>query len=355
MFVNSINNFRAIAIIFIVIAHMFNFSGLEYHGVELPFYTGFFVNLIAGGTALFVFISGFMFHHVFYKSYNFKRFIKNKFKNILVPYIILSFAPIFLYIYLNKDIYNGYFLPTGNGTFLTYIVPFIKYYWTGAFLFAYWYIPFIFVVFLFSPLHLIFLRQNFVFQFFIIFSLLLCSIFIHRPIDNLSVFQSVIYYMPIYLYGITFSKYKDFFYRTLEKYLYRILFCIIVLAFYQTYLGHIGNYHNDPMLSNGIDILLIQKFLMCNFLAVWLHKYEGFNNKYISTLASTSFTVFFLHPFVLWGISKMKSSSIIVFLSSHYPWLLLFLSTLIVIFICVAIAISVKRFFPKYSRYLIGY
>lgn len=355
MFVNSINNFRAIAIILIVFAHMFGFSGLEYHGVNLPFHAGAIINLIAGGTALFVFISGFMFHHVFYEKYNFKKFIKNKFKNIFIPYLLLGVIPVFLYIYFNKNVYGGYFLPTGNGALFEYIIPAFKYYWTGAFLVAYWYIPFVLVVFLLSPLHFIFVSQSLFCQFLIVFILLFVSIFIHRPIDNLSVFQSVIYYMPIYLYGITFSKNKDLFYRVLDKYLPWLFLSIVILSFYQTYIGHIGNYHKPAMLFNGIDVLLIQKLLMCNFLAVWLHRYEGVEHRYISVLASTSFTVFFLHPFIIWGITKIKTSSVIDFLSSNYPWLLLFLSTFIVILICVAIAICVKRLLPKYSRYLIGY
>ena len=66
----SIDYFRAIAIILIVAGHSYGLSYLHFNSnIEYAI-----MNLITGNTALFVFISGFMLHHIFYNRYNFKNF-----------------------------------------------------------------------------------------------------------------------------------------------------------------------------------------------------------------------------------------------------------------------------------------
>ncbi|MGS0727939.1 acyltransferase family protein, partial [Shewanella sp. 0m-11] len=61
-FLNSINHFRGIAIIFIVMAHCYRPAGWQ---IE-TFADKAWFNLMMNGTVFFVFISGFLFHHVFY-------------------------------------------------------------------------------------------------------------------------------------------------------------------------------------------------------------------------------------------------------------------------------------------------
>jgi len=53
------------------------------------------------GTALFVFISGFLFHHIFYSRFNYRAFISRKIKDVLVPYLVLS-TPYVIYIVFFK-------------------------------------------------------------------------------------------------------------------------------------------------------------------------------------------------------------------------------------------------------------
>jgi len=81
---NYFDYLRAIAILFIVAGHSFSVWSID----TLP--EKVLANIITGGTSLFVFISGFFFHHIFYKDFEYKVFIKRKIKKVLVPYIILS-------------------------------------------------------------------------------------------------------------------------------------------------------------------------------------------------------------------------------------------------------------------------
>jgi len=86
MFLNSINHFRAIAILAIVAGHCFYLVDASFN----TFPERVFCNLLTGGTVLFVFISGFLFHHIFYKRYQFKKFMAGKFKKVLLPYTLLA-------------------------------------------------------------------------------------------------------------------------------------------------------------------------------------------------------------------------------------------------------------------------
>ncbi len=348
MFLNSFNHFRAIAIAFIVAAHCYDVAGVTFNTL------GEYIvrNLTAGGTALFVFISGFMFHHVFYNKFDFQRFIVGKIKNILIPYTVLSVLPISLYIYLHKPLFDGYFLPQGVGLINEYIIPALKYYWTGRFMTAYWYIPYIMLTFLLSPLHVLFIKLNVKKQIMITVMLLVGATLLHRPIENVHVVQSVLYFTPVYLLGILCSINRDHIYTRLsgkEGYLFVI---VIALAVIQAVMGDYGNYHKNAFDYGGFDILIFQKTILCIFFMVWLKRFEDLNLKYAQLLASTSFAVFFLHPYLLRILNTIITSS---GFQIPAPWIVFFLLILIILVACVFIALITKRFLPRYSRYLIGY
>jgi surface polysaccharide O-acyltransferase-like enzyme len=85
MYLQSIHNFRALAILIIVMGHMYAYGLMSEDAITLTI-----INFLTGATALFVFISGFMFHHVFFDSFKYQKFVMAKVKNVLVPYLILS-------------------------------------------------------------------------------------------------------------------------------------------------------------------------------------------------------------------------------------------------------------------------
>jgi len=346
MQINSFNHFRAIAILFIIAGHSFIPVGMVFDNL----FEVSLNNLIVGGTSLFVFISGFLFHHIFYPKYMYKKFLGNKYYNVFVPYIILGFAPVLLSVLMKKESFNGYYLPNGSGMINEYLVPTFKYYMSGGFLNAYWYIPFIMITFIISPLHMKYIKIRLSFQLLIIVLLSIISIFLHRPVYNINVAQSVLYFTPVYLIGITASIYKEKIYEYLNgKELY-LLVIAISLAVLQSYLGITSNYHKLAFEYDGIDIMYFQKISLCFFFMIWLNRFEKYNNRAIHILASTSFTAFFIHPFILKFLDKIelefiKVDSWIVFTA--------FVGTLSLT--CILIAKLIKKILPKYSKYLIGY
>ena len=106
--------------------------------------------LITGGTAYFVFISGFLYRQVFYGRTTYGEFMRKKALYVGLPYFVLAtplaFAEIWLGPFSVTAVKDGVAYP--HSTFVDFIVLFS----TGRMVTAYWYIPFIFLVFLASPL-----------------------------------------------------------------------------------------------------------------------------------------------------------------------------------------------------------
>lgn len=318
MYLNSFNYFRAIAIIFIVASHCFYLSDYVFtsdFGIVIN-------NITGGGTTFFVFISGFLFHHVFYKKFDFSIFMKNKVKFVLLPYIIMSFLPVMYYVFLDDNVWK-YFLPKGETTLDLYIVPFFKYYFTGFRIVAYWYIPFAMIIFLMSPIFISFLRLNLKFQLLIIFPLLIISTLIHRPVEDsgYAVIQSAAYFLPIYLIGMISSQQKTFIYANLKgKELY-LLITGILLATIPLFFGQVGLLRKPPFLFKGFDLMIIQKIVFCFLFMTWFSRFENNKNKFINLIAANSFGIFFIHPLLLLVFAKIKNILDFTFpLNVYFIW-----------------------------------
>lgn len=340
MFLNSFNHFRAIAVTFIVASHCFEIAGI----LPTTFFNRFMMNLIYGGTILFVFISGFLFHHVFYTRYSYQSFLMSKIKILLIPYTFLCIVPIALRVYT-----GDFFIPNGSGFYEEYIIPAGKYYITGLFLSVYWYIPFIFTVFLLSPLHIKFIQTPLKWQIVITVSMLIISALVHRPFEHMPVFQSTVFFFPIYLLGILCSMNKEFIYKTLKGKEIYLLAIVLFTAALQAYLGKFASYFKPPFEYGGIDLMLLQKVVLCLCFMVWLKRYDSYKSKLIDTLAKISFSIFFLHPYFL---SALKKFTGVLEVESWIAYIALLVVT---IGTCICIALIVKKIIPKYSRSLIGY
>lgn len=347
MFLNSINNFRAIAILFIVAGHCFYISNIEFG----DFWGPIVYNLINGGTVFFVFISGFLFHHLFYRKYEFNSFLKAKFKRLFLPYTILSFFPILLCFKFKPNYWNDSPSIT-SGILYEYFLPTLKYFISGEHMVAYWYIPFAMLLFLCSPLHIAYIKLKLKIQVGIVVLLFLVSSLIHRPSEFLMVFHSLLYFTPVYLFGILCSIHKESIYLKLKGKDLVLLSSALGFAALEVYFGNKGNYFKEFLVFNGIDLMLFQKTLLCLFFMVWLHRYEHFSSKYVNSIATTSFTIFFLHGYFLWVLNYTKNYFDIQF---TYPWIAYLSISLFLLLISAWTSLIVKKLLPKYSRYIIGY
>ncbi len=347
MYLNSFNYFRGITIISIVAGHCYGLSAYQMD----TWLQRLVINLVSGNAALFVFISGFLFYHIFYPRYQYGAFLAKKSLFVLVPYLLLSILPIYAYVFNNNTGHHHDFGITDPLSAIGF------YYLTGATLVSYWYIPFIMVIFALSPMFIWFIRTNPKQQ--MIFMLIgaLIAIIVHRPIDLINPLQSLLYYIPVYSFGIWAALNQEKIYAYWDDKLSLLLLLVFSLALYQAlFYDNTGNFHKAIFEWGVLDINFIQKMFLAVFFTVWLHRFEERDlpwglSKTLALLASYSFPIYFLHPMVIWEWHKHLPAPPLL----NLPWYAYFILVVsVVMLLSLVIAMLIKRLFGKRSRYLIG-
>jgi probable poly-beta-1,6-N-acetyl-D-glucosamine export protein len=349
-FLSSFNYFRGVSILIIVAGHCFGMVGWQRDGVSEEI----FFNLISGGTSLFVFISGFLFHHIFYEHFKYKKFLISKFRNVFLPYLFMSIFPISLSFFGKSDAgeFSGYFFAQGQGFWVEYLRPVLLFIWTGRASTAYWYIPFVMLLFCLSPFFIAYINSNLRLRNFFFFISLSISIVIHRPIGNILVIQSLFYFLPVYLLGIQSSIHRDFIYRRLKNKEPLLALLAVVCAILQSTVFHsTGNFEKSAFVITVPDIVIIQKLLLCLFFMVFLHRFESVQLPLLNRIASASFAIFFLHPLVI-KVFRFVLERWEPAIPGFLAWAIF---TPLVVLCCYSIATVVKKTFPSFSRMLIGW
>lgn len=344
-FLNSINHFRGIAIIFIVMAHCYRPAGWQ---IE-TFADKAWFNLMMNGTVFFVFISGFLFHHVFSHRWDFKKYFKNKTKYVFLPYFLLSLPWIIWHITAGTDplLHLGYIdIENPFGIASWYVI-------TGRVLTAYWYIPMAMMLFAISPWMMHLLKRGHLLHYAI--PLLIVAMIIHRPESNINALQSLIYFLPVYLFGIWGSEHKDRLFPFIAKYWILMLVTAIALALIQAEIYGAGVLNKSAFIVTVPDLMLPQKILLTLVLLAILNKYEHVSIKPLQKLAEVSFAIYFIHPWITTPWWMIYQSPDIFNLQGEGNILTTLLVTLAVIAISYLIALLIKKMLDKRSRYLIGW
>lgn len=334
---------RALAIMLIVLGH-------SVYNTEKGFPL-LLENLVRGGTAVFVFISGFFLHAVFSKNFELRSFMSKKLKNVYIPFLVISALGLFFRIFgwgvieaqtLDKVLLNIYYT--------------VK---NGYVLYPHWYIPFIMVVFLISPIYLAFMRIPLWRQLLLLSLLTLLALFLHRPHGNANVFHSILYYTPFYLIGIMYSMYKGWF-EQYQKHILGVAVMLITLSTYlQTYVWvWVGNYHKYFFEYKAIDLQFIQKLGLCFLFLALAKKLASSSRDYpwLKEAGDLSFAIFFLHPlftmvveniFPKLGIFNLEGGAILSIAMTGVVFSINFFGSFYV-------ARLIKNNWPSKSRLLIG-
>lgn len=272
---------------------------------------------------------------------------------MLYPYLFLSIIPILYFIFSSSGPHSVILISTKQDLWTKYFFPLIWYLFTGKVNFAYWYVVFIMVIFIFQPASIKYITFKTYQQIIIFIIFFLISIFIYRPVRNINLIQSVIYFTPIYLLGIIASIYRQQFYKFLQNKELLILLVVIFLAFLQAiYYPDYGSLHKNPFELALPDIMMIQKIFFILFLMSFLHKYDNYSSRMIDLLASSSFGLYFIHPYVIIFLYKFKN----IFSNPGFPEIIwVGVISFIVILITLISAKVSKIILGKRSRMIIGW
>lgn len=337
MFMNSLQYFRGVAILAIVAGHVY----VGDLSAELPTIT----NLIAGSTALFVFISGYLFQYLITENFSYFSYLNTKLKFVITPYLICS-LPAIIYIAV-----RGNFHPLLGD--VDAVTGSIYNLFTGRHVTAYWYIPFAVLLFLCAPAAVYFARLKNSWQLIILAILSLISLLSHRPIGGMNPFHALIFYMPIYLFGI-YCAVEPKRIQKLKNYNLIFLLSAVLLAYYQGEVtGHLGSYHKALFQYSGIDLMYLQKVCVLLFIMTSLHYVDKKRIMLLEFFVKVSFPIYFIHGYVIVLLDKLSLNETLLAhgFNSINATLLKFI---LVVFISSILAISVKIGLGNRSRYVIG-
>jgi surface polysaccharide O-acyltransferase-like enzyme len=325
MYLNYINNFRGLAILFIIITHVIAF--FNYGNNELLSKTLFI--LFADATIFFVFISGFLFQHLSNK-YEYRNYLNKKFRFVILPYIIISFPAIIYYAFINNE--------SGSS-----IIKLIKLILTGGALPPTWFIPMIAIFFIISPLLIYIDKKPNLYKYIIPLSIIM-SFIVPRGIGiSQPVMQNACHFFSIYLIGMAGSRYKDLIFKNSLKYMPGLI--SLVVAF--TVLSIV--YDINHILFN--TVLYLSKLFSCFLLLTVLYKFDGSINKNFDLLAKYSFGLFFLHGYYIVIIQKFISMYKI---SINFNIFYFILACGFVILVSMGSVFIIKKIFRNNSKYFVG-
>lgn len=289
---NYINVFRGLAILLIVAGHTMQFGEVGSLVQKIS------VEVFAGGTALFIFISGFLFQHLSSK-YEFKNYLNKKWTNVVQPYLWTAIPGILLCLFLPLSYGNSF-----DGLNLLLQIPMMLSVGRVHNI-PTWFIPMICLFFLSSYFLLWAEKKNILYKLLpILFAI---TIFVPRQdvdystVQGLSypqvyieyvkyIFMGFIHFFSMYVFGMFCSKYKEI----IDKfYNLRVLFLFLMIgsAVLNIYLSINYSVQNGTVSKIFATILLLAYLKHYD---EWLLSKEKLN-KVLDFIAKYSFGIFFVH------------------------------------------------------------
>ena len=345
--IGFLDGFRALAILSIVAGHSYAFAW----GEERPASSfDFLMPILSGNTALFVFISGFLFHHVFADRFDYGAFMVSKFDKLIKPYGVATAATLLVVLSVGGPT-NAFLYFDGSVSMdplSTYLVALA----TGVPHTALWYIPFAVLLYAASPAMMAYIQARPRERLAFLLASIALAMLVHRAAWNLNLLQNFAYFLPFYLFGLEASLRREQFSRFSASPA-TIAICAagaFALAFWQMEVRGVPIPSGPPFAALGFDAMVVQKLLLIVAICGILQRI-GETGHFLRTLAGDSFGIFFVHSIVLiWCVELVGMGG----LSIGNKYFDLALATLLVMGASWMIVRLVKSVAPGQSRQIVG-
>lgn len=339
-YLNHIHYFRAFAILNVIAVHSWHVPSpySDYPTVSL-------INLLRevifhGSTIYFIFISGFLFFYLSPK-FDLYRYYRNKVFYVLLPYVFIS-TLLFCLFTMRSGLSDGSSYGDIGKKFLFTLLH-------GSAQIQYWYIPFVLLLFMASPLLLTIPSR--VLKIIVIISCLL-PLFGTRTGTQITPSQ-YLYFAPVYLLGA----YAAMHYERLTAWVNRNMnfivgifisasVLLILLNGQATYIGIVNVYES---------FVYLQKMSLCIIMLVLFQKMENRKIEILNAFATFSFAIYFTHTIL--GNSSKLQSWYYSHVFTHFPSLVVPLSILYLAVTALATlsgCMMFKRIAGRRSRIFIG-
>lgn len=324
--------FRAFAILSISIEHYLCLTG----------YTSWSNAWFQTGTVYFLFISGYLCQYLHDKRPESPlSYYKKKILNVITPYLLWSLATITV-VYIFGFSCGG--VIDINKLRLENLWSIFRY---GRAQLQYWYIPFISLVFLVSPL-LARVGNTCFYGLLIFFSVLMITSNGQRDVltlaGNVSCYSL---FVAPYLYGMAFSRYRETLEPVFKRYVWVALALGVIIALVISYPGKIMLRYDSVLLQTAIHKLMLTVVAVVALAAISKRKIWFFDQ-----VAKLSFTIYFCHMFVIKDFAICKAELVQRFAVPDVLAMLLFCVVYIVFLVLFSVLLKIA--FGKYARSFIG-
>jgi surface polysaccharide O-acyltransferase-like enzyme len=350
-FLQYIHNLRGLAIIFVVGVHAGGYAtDWISHPTVHHFFQTFFDPSEGNGTVLFLFIGGFLFQHLTHNQFDYRKYLEQKFLNIILPYIIIS-IPLIL-IRLNTP-YESLSLPEGFQQ-RPHLSQFFYHLIRGTHMPPFWFISTIVLFYLSSPL--LHLADNRTFYTYIFPLILLTCFFTYRPEHNANPIYAYFHFIPIYILGMWASYNRERLlmlgWKLIVPFAIVYLFLTVRdLAGYESAARELSfeQVVNGPTIV--FNIYMFKAVVLCLLLLLVFYKLRDRQMPLLDILGQYSFGVFFVHYILISVTRKLFERTIGVIDFTLTSYLIYFM---IILMLSIVTVYLVKKLTGRYSRYLIG-
>jgi probable poly-beta-1,6-N-acetyl-D-glucosamine export protein len=350
-YLSYLHNLRGLAILYVVGVHARAFvpEWLTHPGVN-RFFDTFFDPSEGNGTVLFLFIGGFLFQHLTHKQFEFGKYLEQKFKVIILPYLLISIPLIVLR--LNTPFVSLSLPADFNERSTTYQV--IHFILTGAHMPPFWFISTIVLFYLSAPL-LHYLDKPFFYKYIFPFVFLTC-LFTYRPAHNANPLLAYLHYIPVYMMGMWASFNREKILAVAPNLLYILVACYVSLCALDLigWENHARETTFEHVIENGlvvVNIYIFKAVILCFMLLLMLYQLRDRQMPYLELLGNYSFGIFFIHYLYISLFRKVVDALHLTIDFSLPAYLIFFI---LILALSTGTVYLVKRLSGKYSRYVIG-
>lgn len=287
-FRHSIENFRGLAILFVMASHLMTLRDLGPLGDAWYFFVG-------DATSWFVFVSGYLFCHTEFRRFDFRTYLAKKLRFVLAPYLVFAFLAIGVGVYHARPELLGLSWPA-------YVV------WSlvvgGSVVPPLWFVPMITGFFLLSPLCIRLARGRGLLLATAV--ALLFSLGSGRPVANLNPLLALAHFAGFYLLGMAVASRSGQIGTVLQGARGAWVAAAGLAVFLWAGVEY-GGYEASPQgFAQGLGHLnhmqLGKLGLLAAFYVVFDKLYNQ-ENRCLGYLAKISFGLFFVHGFVVLALS----------------------------------------------------
>ena len=334
----NIHIFRAFAIFNVMMVHLWA-SGMHSppFGIQLGMANLCRAIFFGNSTIYFIFISGFLFEYLS-KNFQINKYYEKKIKYVVAPYIVISLVMTITPM-IKESLFDGQIF-----SFIAFLTKYCSNIIYGRASFQFWYIPFIIIVFLISPL---LLKVPSKYDKIIIVLSALLPLIGTRTATKITLYQFV-YFVPLYILGFYTSKYYLYVDRIKNyKSIFLIISIIVTIILFSIYQHNI----TAGSFSLNESVFYIQKISLTIYLIFKLKEVD-LNNSF-NLIANYSFALFFLHM----CFAKYTLHPILQLIDDYlrnFSFILSLLVAFFYILLTIFIIGFLRKIFGSYSRYIIG-